>query len=591
MFSHLILRQKIFFVAVLVSGCAAMASPLGRWWECHKADKQIKSTDFKVGDDPRLATCRIPRLLAVLLEEGLPLVVDLPGQGIQEQVRVADVAEAANPAYRVKDNGVLYVNASLLASLQGSSRALSLYARPSAAELWRRAEPYAGVAILLAVVGTLAFWKPARIKVFSPQRRTELDSLRGVAAFFVMLFHSAIMFMPAAWFIVFDRDPHRTPSPWIGEWIKYSPFYMFLKGRLMVDIFWMLSGLVLSMPLLRQDSMVRLSEAFAKRYFRLMPIPLVATLISYCMAAFGGDFHEGYKAVTGFDGGDYSRNYAGAPDLLNALSQGIFLGTEFDSPLWTIAYELVGSLVLFGVIACTMILKRRKVLWWVLLIYLDGIMATKETFAMGCFIVGLLLADFLRENHSPFSSFLRPWHGWLLLGVAIFSGSAYPGWLSAWADLGFRVEMILNTVSGFLFVALAACFPPLMHFLRFRAFQWLGHRSFAFYAIHAVLFYSVGYGVIVLSARWGAPVAVAILSGFAVYLVGLCMVSDFLTTWVDLPSVELANRFSKWALGSGFLHTGPSSSANYEENTHSRFAASENGTSMDLKDHPPPSES
>src|SRR4051794_27094902 len=102
-----------------------------------------------------------------------------------------------------------------------------------------------------------------------------LEALRGCAAIIVVLCHFTLAFMPQYIGLTPDVDVTRDL---IG-----SPVFVFLNGTAMVVIFFALSGYVLAQKGLRTDASAELLHAAIKRWFRLTPLIMASTLISYTL--------------------------------------------------------------------------------------------------------------------------------------------------------------------------------------------------------------------------------------------------------------------------------------------------------------------
>ncbi|TVY10919.1 acyltransferase family protein [Paenibacillus cremeus] len=95
------------------------------------------------------------------------------------------------------------------------------------------------------------------------ERYTQLDALRGLAALSVMFMH----FFPVGFSPMFDTLEK-----------AYSPFSIFFKGREAVDFFFILSGLVLSLPFL-EHSTPSYPAYLIKRFFRIYVPYLISLFI------------------------------------------------------------------------------------------------------------------------------------------------------------------------------------------------------------------------------------------------------------------------------------------------------------------------
>src|SRR5918998_6506382 len=104
----------------------------------------------------------------------------------------------------------------------------------------------------------------------SASRLSELDSLRGIAAFLVLLQHARVM----------GLDPRPLASPLLERGVHmlmhFSPFRVLEFGRAAVLFFFVLSGYVLTRALLRSGSPGLLAFA-AQRTVRLV-VPVFASV-------------------------------------------------------------------------------------------------------------------------------------------------------------------------------------------------------------------------------------------------------------------------------------------------------------------------
>lgn len=112
------------------------------------------------------------------------------------------------------------------------------------------------------------------------QRMAELDGLRALAILFVIMFHSWF-FLQFTMKSTEDFLAYSDSLPWIFGFIR--------RGDLGVDIFFVLSGYLLSWQLFRKrmsSGRVDLKRFYAHRIFRIYPIYIIALLI----ALLGGGF-------------------------------------------------------------------------------------------------------------------------------------------------------------------------------------------------------------------------------------------------------------------------------------------------------------
>jgi peptidoglycan/LPS O-acetylase OafA/YrhL len=245
-----------------------------------------------------------------------------------------------------------------------------------------------------------------------------LEALRGCAAVLVVLSHFTLAFMPQYIGLTPDVDLERDM---IG-----SPVFVFLNGTAMVVIFFVLSGYVLAQRGLRAAAPRALLDAAIKRWFRLTPLILVSTLISY------GLFRTGcyaFEDAARFSHSDWlvHFSYGGfaqhdRPSLPFALWQGLWGvllagDSSLDSSLWTMQIEFIGSFIVFG-LALLLRPKYRRLL--------------------AVILVGL----------SPVLIVWRPWYFPFILGLAACLAPLRGRELPAWLAIGLTIVALY--LAGFL---------------------------------------------------------------------------------------------------------------------------------------------
>jgi len=105
------------------------------------------------------------------------------------------------------------------------------------------------------------------------RRIDSLDGLRGIAVFGVLLYH----------YFVRWADPSNGPVlyPWGNQW---AGFALFRAGHYGVELFFVISGFVISMTLIRCSGII---EFAIRRYARLGPAMLVFATLTFLVTAVG----------------------------------------------------------------------------------------------------------------------------------------------------------------------------------------------------------------------------------------------------------------------------------------------------------------
>ena len=107
-----------------------------------------------------------------------------------------------------------------------------------------------------------------------------LESMRGLAAFMVFLFHFILGFIP-------QRHGQELAVAIPGGNLLETPFFFLINGHAAVTFFFVLSGFVLSYSYFSKGTNDGLIGSVIKRWPRLFPIALISTLFSWLMIHYG----------------------------------------------------------------------------------------------------------------------------------------------------------------------------------------------------------------------------------------------------------------------------------------------------------------
>lgn len=165
-------------------------------------------------------------------------------------------------------------------------------------------------------------------------RIASLDGLRGLAALVVVI-HHALLTVPG-----FSAVYWGQPVPAFAQPFAFSPLHVFWAGGEAVLLFFVLSGVVLTLPFLRHPR-ISWRAYFPSRIVRIY-LPVIAavflTLLSITI----------WPRVFTSDHSEWIRAHSEAVSPISVLRD-IFLltGTSWlNSPLWSLRWEMLFSLLL-----------------------------------------------------------------------------------------------------------------------------------------------------------------------------------------------------------------------------------------------------
>jgi peptidoglycan/LPS O-acetylase OafA/YrhL len=344
-------------------------------------------------------------------------------------------------------------------------------------------------------------------------RLRALDGVRGVAAVVVVIYHVSLIARP------FATGGGRAEAVWTG--VTESPLKLLFAGTEAVLVFFVLSGLVVALPLLRRST--SWPAFFASRLVRLY-VPVWGALVFAVVLI---------ALVPRRDGAVSSGEWI---DEANAstVSVGAFLREASLTPasydivntLWSLRWELVFTALLPVAIGIALLVRRSLVA-----LVVTGLAAAATTVVgrvlgidalvyLPVFLLGTLVA--VRLDDLIAWSRLRPRP---LLWSVVGSASALlliASWLARpVAPPRSMVSEVLWGLAGLGalgLVIVAVCSPALDRLLSTRVPQWTGRVSFSLYLVHVPVLATIAYAV---GDEWwwvvglvGVPLSLVIAEAF-----------------------------------------------------------------------------
>ena len=356
----------------------------------------------------------------------------------------------------------------------------------------------------------------------SPRRLVELDGLRGWAALAVVVYH-------LTWWTYGEVLP---------GW--RNPITAAFNGRLAVDLFFVLSGEALSSGHFAGRGYDQAARLAVTRLPRLV-IPILASMLALYGAAVLGLTASTAEAARLVRSEWLAGMHPEAMSLVQAVKFAVLDVFTTTIPngqrnpfLWTMAVEMLGSLLVFVAIACWPHLKRpgAVVAGLGLLLLANGVTAHLADFLFGMVISHWRHRGVLgRTGH-------RPW-----MGVAAVPAMAVLLAIEAWAVLKWQEERISPLIAPAL-VAVMSFSRPCVRFLSNAFSQLLGRLSFPLYLVQYPVIVSLTTWLI---ARNGSPT-----SGYAMLVVSGSLLACVTAAWVFEPIETLTKNVNRW-IGSNVL--------------------------------------
>jgi len=320
---------------------------------------------------------------------------------------------------------------------------------------------------------------------------TPLESMRGIAAFVVFLYHFLLGFAP--------QYPGQETA---------AAFFFLINGHAAVTFFFVLSGFVLSYGYFNRGSNDGLLVSVIKRWPRLFPLALISTLLSWMMLHYG--LYSYFDAAWATQS-KWMLHFAASRGNVHVLSfsdaflQGFFYtffrgDHNLNTRLWTMHYELIGSLLVFGLIPLVNGAGRKQalilfVLFMVTAYYTSPYMCA---FIMGCFL------SYYRCQVRPSMPLVHANRVLLIIGlvvVILMFGYTEParGFYSFMHHeshhLMKTLRIVLHSLASVILIQMILSYDGLYKLLDGRTGRLLGRCSFALYVIHVPLMFTFSTAV------------------------------------------------------------------------------------------------
>jgi peptidoglycan/LPS O-acetylase OafA/YrhL len=361
-----------------------------------------------------------------------------------------------------------------------------------------------------------------------PGRLPALDGLRGVAALVVLVHHS-LLTIPALALAYYPEAG--TVAPGTPAWIvTNTPLHVLWAGTEAVYLFFLLSGFVLTLPLLRAHRFPWRTY-YPRRIVRLYgPVVCAILLGALLLLVVHRPAGDALGAWVAHRPSEY-RPTAVLRDLVL-----VFGVSGVISPLWSLSWEVLFSFLLplywWGA-------RHARRVWWIALAALFALIAAGSVLGndflvfLPMFAIGSLLARRVDDFRPVLGGRVaqRWWPVALILAVVLVSARWEATGLGAPVAVAGRLQVV--AVAGVAVLLAAAIYHrPLGRLLEGRLPRFLGLISFSLYLVHEP---------IVIAARvvgGRAPLVVTILLGIAASIA----VGWLFARFVEAPFHRLAKR-------------------------------------------------
>lgn len=179
------------------------------------------------------------------------------------------------------------------------------------------------------------------------KRLNYIDGLKGWCAASVCLLHFQLMFVING-YIGWKCLPEATLNPfhYYFEWFPYS---VFANNSFPLYIFFALISFIVSYTFLKNRNEDKLKQKIVMRYFRFLPLVLIACFVAYLLLSFRLCPLQAFYDITGNTWGfaRLEESYTFLDMLKIGFFTSFFKGTQLVSPFWCLHYIFLGSMLSF----------------------------------------------------------------------------------------------------------------------------------------------------------------------------------------------------------------------------------------------------
>lgn len=372
------------------------------------------------------------------------------------------------------------------------------------------------------------------------QRLRELDSLRGLAAFTVVI-HHFLLVIPAIYLYTYGQE-----SFWQVNLLKYTLLHLLWAGHEAVIFFFILSGFVLSLPFLDGRG-GKYSHFLIKRVCRIY--------LPYCYAitiAIVLDLLLSRHGIAGLSDW-FNATWTAKVSKILILKHYLFLGSfdnaQFDPVIWSLIQEMRISLFFPFLVYLAKRVDWKIMLGVSLLVYnyvgydLNTLVTSQnpknDILTGGQYLIMFVIGILLAKHQFALISFFKkipPFFHYELLAIALLL------YVNRWILLAInipyrdRLSDLLVCVGVCIIMMSALASVRISIILHYRPLTYLGEISYSLYLFHAIILLAC------INLLYGHLPLVAIL---CMAFITTLVVSTMSYRFVECPAIALGKVLTR----------------------------------------------
>lgn len=356
------------------------------------------------------------------------------------------------------------------------------------------------------------------------KRLNYIDGLKGWCAVSVCILHFLLMFVIGG-YVGWKCLPEAALNPF-EYYFAWFPYSILTNNSFPLYIFFALTSFIVSYTFLKNKNEEKLKQKIAMRYFRFLPLVLIACFVAYLLLTLKFCPLEEFCNITGNTWG-YARleeSYTFLDMLKIGFVTSFFEGTQLVSPFWCLHYIFLGSMLSF----IMMLLYTKvdnKVFFFgsaILMFYF-----VDQNYL--AFIIGLIAGIIANKEYS-----LSKAKGALLVATGCILGLFPPVLLPSFIN----IVTLYALGAGFVIVGIHCCFSD--HRLLCNKFaEFLGKESLALIVWQFLIMQSLNLFLYNYFYSTGMNDTMNIAINFAINMV----ISIFLT-WVSAKTITPLTNYT-----------------------------------------------
>ena len=369
-----------------------------------------------------------------------------------------------------------------------------------------------------------------------------LDGIKGISCLMLFVLHFFLGFYPAYHF----GESQASHLNGFETWLLNSPLNMFFTGNVLVALFCMISGLVLTLQVMSmKNPLEKMPGVVIKRYLRLM-LPVVPIGIFVWMASQLGWFYN-IEAVQYTLSGWLTQFYHDPMSLTSVLGA-VFVKIWFygddsvSTAYWMLSQMFYGSFL--AILLGTVYWKIKKYAGALYLATFVIFLPRHDYFA--AFAVGAILAWMFKEGHMDIlkkldiklgcasSHRFSKVMGWLCIALGIFLGG-YPSGTEPtnyYSIMNIHFNEIWYFLGAFFIIFGVYQVELAQRFLNSKPLKFFSRVCYDIFLLHIPIIFSAGMGIFCLLMKNGFEYNVAVVITSVITLPLVVIISNIYNKYV-----------------------------------------------------------